>query len=190
MHHPTDRIAHTTAFVTLAGTRNSSMGPPRRIDPTASLTKTFRSFVPDYKLELTQDPPSVPRTFPFSLSCKIHKSVNLVGRIDFYRDIFVVASVTQKSRQCSEFTIHADFYSLKCGQGTDSQGSETKEYILSTRRSSYRKDSNLWTCRVADTEAISNVLVVVINSELVNVLNFSVCLIILHFLLTVSWWTF
>ena len=33
MHHPTDRITHTTAFVTphrgaLAGTRNSSMGPP------------------------------------------------------------------------------------------------------------------------------------------------------------------
>ena len=32
MHHPTDRIAHTTAFVTpvraLAGMRNSSMGPP------------------------------------------------------------------------------------------------------------------------------------------------------------------
>ena len=40
MHHPTDRIAHTTAFVTpvvehwlereiaQAGTRNSSMGPP------------------------------------------------------------------------------------------------------------------------------------------------------------------
>ena len=27
MHHPTDRIAHTTAFRgTLAGTRNSSMG--------------------------------------------------------------------------------------------------------------------------------------------------------------------
>ena len=30
MHHPTDRITHPTAFVTgaLAGTRNSSMGPP------------------------------------------------------------------------------------------------------------------------------------------------------------------
>ena len=34
MHHPTDRIAHTTAFVTpvvehwLDGMRNSSMGPP------------------------------------------------------------------------------------------------------------------------------------------------------------------
>ena len=33
MHHPTDRITHTTAFVytsrgALAGTRNSSMGPP------------------------------------------------------------------------------------------------------------------------------------------------------------------
>ena len=33
MHHPTDRITHTTAFVTasrgaLAGTRNSSVGPP------------------------------------------------------------------------------------------------------------------------------------------------------------------
>ena len=33
MHHPTDRIAHTMAFVrsshgALAGTRNSSMGPP------------------------------------------------------------------------------------------------------------------------------------------------------------------
>ena len=30
MHHPTDRITHTTAFVTpvVAGTRNSSMGPP------------------------------------------------------------------------------------------------------------------------------------------------------------------
>ena len=30
MHHPTDRITHTTAFDTpaLAGTRNSSMGPP------------------------------------------------------------------------------------------------------------------------------------------------------------------
>ena len=36
MHHPTDRITHTTIFVTrrgaLAETRNSSMGPPRRID--------------------------------------------------------------------------------------------------------------------------------------------------------------
>ena len=33
MHHPTDRIAHTTVCYTsrgaLAGTRNSSMGPPR-----------------------------------------------------------------------------------------------------------------------------------------------------------------
>ena len=29
MHHPTDRIAHTSTFVeSLAGTRNSSMGPP------------------------------------------------------------------------------------------------------------------------------------------------------------------
>ena len=32
MHHPTDRTAHTTPFVksrgALAGTRNSSMGPP------------------------------------------------------------------------------------------------------------------------------------------------------------------
>ena len=28
MHHLTDRIAYTTAFVALAGTRNSSMGPP------------------------------------------------------------------------------------------------------------------------------------------------------------------
>ena len=32
MHHPTDRIAHTTVFVTpvvKAGMRNSSMGPAR-----------------------------------------------------------------------------------------------------------------------------------------------------------------
>ena len=33
MHHPTEKIAHTTAFFytsrgALAGTRNSSMGPP------------------------------------------------------------------------------------------------------------------------------------------------------------------
>ena len=27
MHHPTDRIAHTTAFGALAGTKNSSKGP-------------------------------------------------------------------------------------------------------------------------------------------------------------------
>ena len=38
MYHPTDRIAHTTAFVTpvfcaLAGTRNSSVGPLWGIDP-------------------------------------------------------------------------------------------------------------------------------------------------------------
>ena len=43
MHHPTDRITHTTAFVTpvvelLAGTRNTSMVPPRRIDPTTHRT--------------------------------------------------------------------------------------------------------------------------------------------------------
>ena len=50
MHHPTDRITHTTAFITshgaLAGTRNSSMGPPhegsirRPIAPWANVPTT------------------------------------------------------------------------------------------------------------------------------------------------------
>ena len=44
MHHPTDRITHTMAFVTLAGTRNSSMGPPWRIDPTTHRTMSERSY--------------------------------------------------------------------------------------------------------------------------------------------------
>ena len=47
MHHPTDRIAHTTAFVTpaLAGTRNSSMGsPPWSIDPTTHRTMSERPY--------------------------------------------------------------------------------------------------------------------------------------------------
>ena len=48
MHHPTDRITHTTAFVTsrgaLAGTRNSSMGPPWRIDPTTHRTMSEHSY--------------------------------------------------------------------------------------------------------------------------------------------------
>ena len=48
MHHPTDRIAHTTAFVTpvgaLTGTKNSSMGPPWRIDPTTYRTMSERSY--------------------------------------------------------------------------------------------------------------------------------------------------
>ena len=42
MHHPTDRITHTMAFViphgALAGARNSSMGPPRGIDVMTHLT--------------------------------------------------------------------------------------------------------------------------------------------------------
>ena len=43
MHHPTDRISHTTIFCftsrgALAGTRNSSMVPPLRIDPTTHCT--------------------------------------------------------------------------------------------------------------------------------------------------------
>ena len=45
MHHPTDRIAHTTDFVTpvmehLAGNRNSSMGPPWGMDLTTHHTKS------------------------------------------------------------------------------------------------------------------------------------------------------
>ena len=50
MHHPTDRIIHTTAFVTpvvgaLAGTRNSSMGPPPwRIDPMTHRTMSERYY--------------------------------------------------------------------------------------------------------------------------------------------------
>ena len=46
MHHPTDRITHTAAFVTpaLAGTRNSLMCPPRRIDPTTHRTMSKRSY--------------------------------------------------------------------------------------------------------------------------------------------------
>ena len=46
MHHPTDRIAHTTTFGTPAGTRNSSMGPPWRIDPTTHRTMSKRSLAP------------------------------------------------------------------------------------------------------------------------------------------------
>ena len=34
MHHPTDKITHTTALVTLAGTRNSSM-----VDSTTGVSK-------------------------------------------------------------------------------------------------------------------------------------------------------
>ena len=44
MHHPPYRITHTTAFVTLAGRRNSSMGPPFRIDPTTHRTMSERSY--------------------------------------------------------------------------------------------------------------------------------------------------
>ena len=50
MHHPTDRITHTTAFVTPVvehwlETRNSSMGSPqRRIDPTTHRTTSERSY--------------------------------------------------------------------------------------------------------------------------------------------------
>ena len=41
---PTDRIAHTTAFVTPAWTRNSSMGSHWRIDPTTHRTMSERSY--------------------------------------------------------------------------------------------------------------------------------------------------
>ena len=49
MHHPTDRIAHTTAFCTpgvgaLVGTRNSSISPLCRIDPTTHPTMSERSY--------------------------------------------------------------------------------------------------------------------------------------------------
>ena len=49
MYHPTDRITHTTAFVytscgALAGTRNSPMGPPWRIDPTTHRTMSERYY--------------------------------------------------------------------------------------------------------------------------------------------------
>ena len=45
MHHPTDRIAHTTASRgTLAGKRNSSVDPPRKIDPTTHRTISERSY--------------------------------------------------------------------------------------------------------------------------------------------------
>ena len=48
MHHPTDRIAHTTAFVipvigALARTKNSSMGPPCGMDPTINRTEIYIS---------------------------------------------------------------------------------------------------------------------------------------------------
>ena len=38
MHNPTDRIAHIISFVTPAGTRNSSMGPPCGIYPMTHCT--------------------------------------------------------------------------------------------------------------------------------------------------------
>ena len=49
MHHPTDRITHTTwPLLTsrggLAGTRNSPMGPPWRIDPMTHRTMSERSY--------------------------------------------------------------------------------------------------------------------------------------------------
>ena len=49
MHHLIGRITHTTAFVipvveVLAGTRNSLMCPPRRIDPTIHRTMNERSY--------------------------------------------------------------------------------------------------------------------------------------------------
>ena len=48
MHHSTYRIIHTTACYTsrgaLAGTRNSLMGPPWRIDPTTHRTMSKRSY--------------------------------------------------------------------------------------------------------------------------------------------------
>ena len=46
MHHSTDRITHTTASSrgALAGTRNSSMGPPWRIDLTSHRTTSEHSY--------------------------------------------------------------------------------------------------------------------------------------------------
>ena len=69
MHHPTDRIAHTTAFVNtshgaLAGTRNSSVGSPhegsirRPIAPWANALPT--------ELHLT---PQIKECWPYKLYC-------------------------------------------------------------------------------------------------------------------------
>ena len=46
MHHSTHSIAYTTAISrgALDGTRNSSMGPPWRIDPTTHCTMSERSY--------------------------------------------------------------------------------------------------------------------------------------------------
>ena len=50
MHHPTDRITHVyhglcyTSRRALAGTRNSLMGPPWRMDPTTHRTMSERSY--------------------------------------------------------------------------------------------------------------------------------------------------
>ena len=51
MHHPTYRIAHITLFVIsdvehwLEGEKNSSMGPPRGIDPTTHRTVSYISLL-------------------------------------------------------------------------------------------------------------------------------------------------
>ena len=44
MHHPTGRITHTTAFGALAGKKNSSMSPPRGIDPMTHRTMSEGSY--------------------------------------------------------------------------------------------------------------------------------------------------
>ena len=89
MHHPTDRITHTTAFVIpIVGTRNSSMGPPRRIDPTINshhertllprvLNSTFFFF--------RFNPPPPP---PFQVSSSTHLFYCLPKLFIFFCDVF------------------------------------------------------------------------------------------------------
>ena len=57
MHHPTDRIVHTTAFVTQAGTKNSSMGPPHE----GSIRRPITPWVNALTTELHLAPHSISR---------------------------------------------------------------------------------------------------------------------------------
>ena len=52
MHHPTDRIVHTTAFGALAGTRNSAMGPPMK-DRSDDPSHHERTLLPRSYISLT-----------------------------------------------------------------------------------------------------------------------------------------
>ena len=114
------------------------------------------------KLILSGSSPYATSTQNFIFACIVEYENNF--DVQFWANSSVVGSLQQKNQGCGKIQFNSTKYKIVCGEGTDSNMSDIKNYTLEIIHITFT-EKNVWFCKLKNGSR-SNILYLKVHGEI------------------------